>query len=134
MSDLNAIYRETPALWERDFAADGFGWLDAGNADQNVISFLRYDARGKCGLACIANLSPQVLENFRVGLPQAGSWREVLNTDADVYGGTNRGNLGGVTADPDGWHGQHFSAAMTLPPLGVVWFAPAEPAPGPASE
>ena len=127
VSDLNRTYRAIPALWERDFTADGFQWLDAGNADQNVISFLRFDKRGNCGLACVANLSPQVLGNFRVGLPRAGFWREILNTDAEVYGGTNKGNLGGVSADPDGWHGQHFSAAMTLPPLGVAWFSPAEP-------
>ncbi|MGI8609498.1 MAG: 1,4-alpha-glucan branching protein GlgB [Candidatus Dormibacteria bacterium] len=125
VSDLNAAFRAAPALWERDFSPEGFRWLDAGNADQNVISFLRYDASGNCGLACVANFSPQVLENFRVGLPQEGFWREVLNTDAEAYGGSNTGNLGGVTAVADGWHGQRFSAAMTLPPLGVVWFAPA---------
>ncbi|HEV1996945.1 MAG TPA: 1,4-alpha-glucan branching protein GlgB, partial [Candidatus Dormibacteraeota bacterium] len=132
VADLNNAYRATPALWERDFSPEGFRWLDAGNADQNVVSFLRYDAHGKCGLACIANFSPQVLENFRVGLPHDGFWREVLNTDAETYGGSNTGNLGGVTAEPDGWHGQQFSAAMTLPPLGVVWLAPSrrEEAPG----
>jgi 1,4-alpha-glucan branching enzyme len=127
VANLNRVYRDTPALWERDFAAEGFQWLDAGNADQNVISFLRYDARGNCGLACIANFSPVVLENFRVGLPRAGFWREVLNTDAEAFGGSNTGNLGGVTAEEDGWHGQHFSAAMTIPPLGVLWLAPDQP-------
>ncbi|HEY8741447.1 MAG TPA: 1,4-alpha-glucan branching protein GlgB [Candidatus Dormibacteraeota bacterium] len=122
--DLNGRYRETPALWQRDFAPDGFRWLDAGNADQNVISFLRFDAEGRCGLACVANLSPVVREDFRVGLPQAGFWREVLNTDAESYGGSNTGNLGGVTAERDGRHGQPFSAALTLPPLGVLWLSP----------
>ncbi|GAC1334229.1 MAG: 1,4-alpha-glucan branching protein GlgB [Candidatus Dormibacteria bacterium] len=124
--DLNTCYRATPALWQRDFSPDGFQWLDAGNADQNVIAFLRFDAAGRCGLACVANLSPVVHHGFRVGLPYEGAWREVLNTDAGTYGGSNQGNLGGVAAEPQPWHGQHFSAAMTLPPLAVVWFSPAE--------
>jgi 1,4-alpha-glucan branching enzyme len=132
--DLNWRYRETPALWQRDFAPEGFAWLDAGNADQNVISFLRFDAEGNCGLVCIANFSPMPRENFRVGLPAAGYWREILNTDADGYGGTNTGNLGGVTAEPDGWHGQHFSAPMTLPPLAVLWLAPGAPVPKEAGD
>jgi 1,4-alpha-glucan branching enzyme len=122
--DLNSAYRGMPALWQRDFSPDGFRWLDAGNADQNVVSFLRYDGGGNCGLCCVANFSPMPRENFRVGLPLEGYWKEVLNTDAEAYGGTNTGNLGGVNAEPDGWHGQPFSAAMTLPPMGVLWLAP----------
>ncbi|MDQ6746501.1 MAG: 1,4-alpha-glucan branching protein GlgB [Candidatus Dormibacteraeota bacterium] len=125
--DLNRAYLRTPALWQRDFTSDGFSWLDAGNADQNVASFLRYDASGRCGLVCVANFSPEVRLGFRVGLPSEGSWREVLNSDAETYGGTNTGNLGGVTAERDGWHGQHFSAAMTLPPMGVLWLTPGDP-------
>ena len=125
--DLNAGYRATPALWQRDFTPDGFRWLDAGNADQNVISFLRYDGEGRCGICCVANFSPMPRDNFRVGLPHDGFWKEILNTDAETYGGTNTGNMGGVTAEADGWHGQPFSAVMTLPPLGVLWFAPGEP-------
>ncbi|MFN2462454.1 MAG: 1,4-alpha-glucan branching protein GlgB [Candidatus Dormibacteria bacterium] len=122
--DLNARYRAMPALWERDFTPDGFQWLDAGNADQNVISFLRFDATGRCGLACVANFSPVVHHGYRVGLPQGGAWSEVLNTDAEIYGGSNNGNLGGVEAQATAWHGQHHSAEMTLPPLGVLWLAP----------
>ena len=125
VSDLNARYRETPAMWQRDFAPDGFQWLDAGDADQNVISFLRFDAQGRCGLACVANFSPTVHHGFRVGLPAEGAWAEVLNTDAEAYGGSNQGNLGGVTAEARPWHGQHFSAEMTLPPLAVLWLSPA---------
>ncbi|MFN2466034.1 MAG: 1,4-alpha-glucan branching protein GlgB [Candidatus Dormibacteria bacterium] len=125
--DINGAYRRTPALWQRDFSADGFSWLDAGNAEQNVVSFIRFDAAGHPGLVCVANLSAAVREDFRVGLPLEGEWREVLNTDADLYGGSNTGNLGAVTAERDAWHGQHFSAAMTLPPLGVLWLAPPSP-------
>ena len=133
VADLNQAYRATPSLWQRDFSPEGFSWLDAGNADQNVISFLRYDGAGHCGLVCVANFSPTVQENFRVGLPRGGAWREILNTDAEAYGGSNKGSLGGVEAEPDGWHGQRYSAAMTLPPLGVVWFAPAEPGDAPGA-
>ncbi|HEV3232797.1 MAG TPA: 1,4-alpha-glucan branching protein GlgB [Candidatus Dormibacteraeota bacterium] len=153
--DLNARYRETPALWRRDFTPEGFRWIDAGNADQNVIAFLRLgDAVATTGsggpgasgvthpadqdsprpevMACVANLSPMVREGFRVGLPHGGRWREVLNTDAEAYGGGNVGNLGGVDAEAVAFHGMDFSAVMTLPPLAVLWLAPEEPAPGAA--
>ena len=124
--DLGARYREIPALWERDSIADGFRWIDAGNADQNVLSFVRFDAHGHPGVACIANLSPVVHYEFRVGLPIPGVWNEVLNTDAGRYGGSDQGNLGQVTADGPAWHGFDQSAAMVLPPLATIWLAPAK--------
>jgi 1,4-alpha-glucan branching enzyme len=122
--DLNRAYRETAALWQRDFTPDGFRWIDAGNADQNIISFLRFDAEGTCGLACVVNFSPVTYHQYRVGLPLEGHWREVLNTDAEAYGGTNEGNFGGVTAYPIGAHGFPCSAEMTIPPMGALWLAP----------
>jgi 1,4-alpha-glucan branching enzyme len=122
--DLGARYRETPALWERDHSAEGFRWIDAGNADQNVLSFARFDARGAPGLVCVANFSPNTYLGFRVGVPAAGGWREVLNSDSALYGGSNQGNLGHVEATPTGWHGQPFSVSMTVPPLAVVWLSP----------
>jgi 1,4-alpha-glucan branching enzyme len=124
LADLNAAYRQTPALWERDDTPEGFAWIDGGNADQNVLSFLRRDGAGRWGLACIANLSPQVHEGFRVGLPQTGGWREVLNTDAVAYSGSGVGNFGRVVAEDRGWNGQPHSAVMTLPPLSVIWLSP----------
>jgi len=125
--DLNLVYREKHALFERDVSPEGFRWIDAGNADQNVISFIRYDAHGFPGVVCVANFSPMVHEGFRVGLPLGGRWRELLNSDADVYGGSNVRNWQGVVAEADTWHGQPFSAPMTLPPLGVLWLEPHPP-------
>ena len=122
--DLNAVYRSAHALFERDISPEGFRWIDAGNADQNVISFARYDAHGFPGMVCVANFSPVVYHGFRVGLPVEGRWTEVINSDADVYGGGNVRNWEGVVAEPHSWHGQPFSATVTLPPLAVVWLAP----------
>ncbi len=123
--DMGARYRETPALWERDASPDGFHWLDAGNVDQNVIAFARFDAHGHPGLVCIANFSPVVREDFRLGLPKPGVWREALNTDASGYAGSGVGNMGSVTTEPVSWHGCGDSALMTLPPLATVWLSPA---------
>jgi 1,4-alpha-glucan branching enzyme len=122
--DLNLVYGEKHALWERDVSPEGFRWIDAGNADQNVISFIRYDAHGHPGVVCVANFSPMVHERFRVGLPLGGRWRELINSDADVYGGAGVRNWDGVVAAPDTWHGQPFSAELTLPPLAVMWLEP----------
>ena len=119
--DLNAVYRGQPALFERDDQPDGFQWIDAGNADQNVLTFFRRDNHGHPGIACVANLSPLVHYQFRVGLPIPGQWREVVNTDASDYGGSGVGNMGGVQAEPYPWNGQDNSALMTLPPLAVTW-------------
>jgi 1,4-alpha-glucan branching enzyme len=124
VADLNHAYRDNPALWQADDSPDGFMWIDAGNADQNVAAFARLDAARRPGLVAIANLSPVPQHGFRVGLPRGGRWKEVLNTDAETYGGSNTGNLGGVVAEPETWHGQPFSAQLTLPPLGVLWLAP----------
>ena len=126
VQDIGARYLESPSLWERDNSPEGFRWIDAGNADQNILSFVRYDGAGRPGIVCVANFSPSTHHGFRVGMPQAGRWRELLNTDSDAYGGSNQGNLGGVVAEPVGWHGLPFSAQVTVPPLAVVWFAPPE--------
>jgi 1,4-alpha-glucan branching enzyme len=141
--DLNAVYRNTPALWELDSTPEGFGWIDSNDAQGNTLSFLRLAATpGTVApgtatqgdqprtLACIANFSPLPHENYRVGLPHAGRWREVLNTDAVVYGGSGVGNMGSIEALPEPWHGRPASAAITLPPLGVLWLAPEEASEG----
>ncbi len=123
--DLNTIYRAEPALHEVDFEPAGFRWLDANDADRNILAFLRVGADGARALACVCNLSPVPREQYRVGLPHGGRWLEVLNTDSELYGGSNVGNLGGVEAVATPWHGQPWSAELTLPPLGVIWLAPA---------
>ncbi|MGH2807794.1 MAG: 1,4-alpha-glucan branching protein GlgB [Actinomycetota bacterium] len=119
--DLNRVYNETPALWELDSSPEGFQWIDANDADNNVLSFFRTNPARDEFLVCIANLSPVPRTGFRVGLPKAANFYEVVNTDADSYGGTNVGNLGSVEAEKVPWHGLDHSALLTLPPLGVVW-------------
>ncbi len=129
--DLNRCYREQPALWRRDAESDGFAWLEANGADENVVAFIRtgdHDER----LVCVCNLAPVVRDGYRVGLPAAGAWRELLNTDSRLYGGSNVGNGLGIEAEPSPWQGQRHSALLTLPPLGVIWLVPAGPTPLPA--
>jgi 1,4-alpha-glucan branching enzyme len=118
--DMNKLYTSIPSLWELDHEPAGFQWIDGGNADQNILSFLRFDATGN-PIAVIANFAGHPYEGFRIGLPKAGVWQEILNTDAEVYGGSGVGNFGSVTAEPIPSHGREFSAAVNVPPLGSVW-------------
>jgi 1,4-alpha-glucan branching enzyme len=118
--DLNRVYRTEPALYERDFEPSGFRWLDANDADHNVLAYVRFAADGSRPLVAIGNFSPVPRRQYRVGLPSGGLWREVLNTDAAAYGGSNVVN-GQVEAKAVRWHDQPFSATVSLPPLGVVW-------------
>ncbi len=123
--DLNTHYRAEPALWEVDFDPAGFRWLEANDADANVLAFLRLSRDGERLVVCVCNLSPVPRAGYRVGLPTAGPWRELLNTDSTLYGGSGVGNMGVVTAESKPWHDQPFSAELTLPPLGVLWLVPA---------
>jgi 1,4-alpha-glucan branching enzyme len=122
--DLNAHYRSEPALWEVDFDPAGFRWLEANDGDNNVLAFLRLSRGDETPVVCVCNFSPIPRYGYRVGLPRAGSWTELLNTDSEYYGGSGVGNLGVVQAEKKPWHDQPFSAEVTLPPLGVVWFRP----------
>ncbi|HVA76538.1 MAG TPA: 1,4-alpha-glucan branching protein GlgB, partial [Candidatus Binataceae bacterium] len=121
--DLNRVYREYPALWEADTDPAGFRWIDADNAADNVISFIRIAPSSGAKVVCVCNFSPVHRSRFRVGVPASGWYREILNTDAGVYGGGNVGNLGGVEAQAQPWHEFPFSIAIELPPLSVLWFA-----------
>jgi 1,4-alpha-glucan branching enzyme len=122
--DLNRVYRDQPALWEVDSEPSGFVWLEAGDAENNVIAFARFSSHRERVLVCVCNLSPVPRYGYRVGLPRPGLWREALNTDASFYGGSDVGNGGSVDAVALGWHGQLQSAALTLPPLGTLWLVP----------
>jgi 1,4-alpha-glucan branching enzyme len=127
VGDLNRVYKDSPALYTRDNTPEGFSWIDANDAAGNVLSFLRHgvDADGNpTVLACIANFSGGPRDDYRVGLPFTGRWVEVLNTDAEIYGGSGVGNFGAVEAEPVMWHGRPASAALRLPPQGVLWLAP----------
>ena len=121
--ELNRVYRSQPALWEEDFRSEGFEWIDADDSDQSVVSFLRRRAGGgvEGAVACVANLTPVPRYGYRVGLPSPGLWLELVNTDAAEWGGSGVGNCGAVHTDEHPWHGRPWSAALTLPPLSVLW-------------
>jgi 1,4-alpha-glucan branching enzyme len=121
--DLNHAYRAEPALWEVDGEPDGFRWLEANDADANLIAFVRLSRDGGRTIVCVCNFSPVPREGYRIGLPRSGAWREVLNTDDTRYGGSGLVN-GVVHAGETPWHDQPFSAEVAVPPLGVVWLAP----------
>jgi 1,4-alpha-glucan branching enzyme len=120
VTDLNAAYRARPALWSQDSTPAGFSWIDANDSQGNVLSFLRTGSDG-LSVACLFNFSGSQHSDYRVGLPEPGRWREILNTDAAGYGGGGRGNLGAVEADELPWHGRPASASVTVPPLSAVW-------------
>ncbi len=120
LQELNRVYVRTPALWSQDVDAAGFSWIDANDATGNVFSFLRFGSDGSA-LACVSNFAGVPHEGYRIGLPWAGRWREVLNSDAEGFAGSGVGNGGGVDASEDSWHGQPASAALRVPPLGTVW-------------
>jgi 1,4-alpha-glucan branching enzyme len=124
VSDLNKFYLAAPGLWQSDYDHGGFYWIDCSDRDNSVLSFIRQLADGSRQLAVILNLTPVLRQKYRVGLPRAGKWRESLNSDAAVYGGSNQGNLGGVVAENIPCHGQFCSAEFCLPPLGVLVFQP----------
>jgi 1,4-alpha-glucan branching enzyme len=122
--DLNRLYRSEPALYELDSDPAGFWWLEPNDADRNVVAFARRSRDGERVVVFVANLSPVVRSNYRLGLPRSSRWREALNTDSSFYGGGDVGNLGGVQPEPIPWHNQPFSAELTLPPLAALWLVP----------
>ncbi|MBI2928553.1 MAG: 1,4-alpha-glucan branching protein GlgB [Verrucomicrobia bacterium] len=122
VEDLNRLYRAEPALWQADYDGAGFSWVDCSDHENSVLSFLRQDQDQRRALLVILNLTPVLRGHYRVGLPRGGYWREALNSDAEIYGGSNQGNLGGVTAEAYQVHNQPFSAGIVLPPLAVCVF------------
>ncbi|WP_123028564.1 1,4-alpha-glucan branching protein GlgB [Mycolicibacterium stellerae] len=124
MRDANDLYRTRRALWSLDTRPEGYSWIDANDSANNVLSFLRFGDDGSV-LACVFNFSGSEHSRYRLGLPHTGTWREVLNTDADIYNGSGIGNFGAVEATEEPWHGRPASALMVLPPLAALWFEPA---------
>ncbi|MCD6500159.1 MAG: 1,4-alpha-glucan branching protein GlgB [Deltaproteobacteria bacterium] len=121
VADLNHLYRRTDALHQIDFAPEGFEWIDASDADQSVLSFLRRADHGPSMLV-VANFTPLVRRGYHVGVPAGGTWREVLNSDATTYAGSGVTNGGQVVANETSAHGRTHSLELTLPPLGVCFF------------
>jgi 1,4-alpha-glucan branching enzyme len=124
VGDLNATYVASPALWTQDHVPGGFTWLVADDAAANVIAFVRWGNKGEA-LVCVCNFAGKPQEHYRLPLPFAGAWDEVVNTDAEAYGGSGVGNLGTVTAEPEPHFGQPASVTLRLPPLATLWLAPA---------
>ncbi|MFD8248769.1 1,4-alpha-glucan branching protein GlgB [Nocardia sp. NPDC059691] len=122
--DLNAVYRAHPALWSQDTTPGGYAWIEADDRANNVLAFLRYGSDGSV-VACVYNFSGSAHDAYRIGLPHAGPWLEILNSDAADYGGSGLGNLGEVTASAEPWHDRPASATVTLAPHGAVWLRPA---------
>jgi 1,4-alpha-glucan branching enzyme len=122
MKHLNILYRAEPALHELDFVNDGFAWDDLSDWEQSVVSFFRKGKNPGDTLLVVINFTPVPRHGYRVGVPSAGYWRELLNSDALEYGGSGQGNFGGVASASDPMHGHAQSLAITLPPLGMVIF------------
>ena len=108
-------------MFERDFTPDGFEWIDLNDYQQGVISFLRKSADGKSTIAAVCNFTPMTWNDYHIGVPTSGTWREVLNSDAAIYGGSGQGNLGAKEAQPKPFHGRPFSLSLTIPPLGILF-------------
>jgi len=117
--DLNNLYRSTPALHVLDCQSSGFDWL-ANDPSQSTMGFVRYGQQDDAPMVIVCNFTPIERVSFEMGVPRSGHWEEVLNTDAQIYGGGNRGNLGGITSHPNSRDGQEQSLTMTLPPLSVI--------------
>jgi 1,4-alpha-glucan branching enzyme len=119
---LNDVYFHERALHESDAKAECFEWVDCLDTQGGTISWLRWDAAFREVLLAVFNFTPKVHRNFRIGAPRGGPWREVINSDAQEYGGSGQGNFGEVTAAPFGWHGRPSSLFITVPPLAAVVF------------
>jgi len=124
LRDLNTLYRGEPLLHETDFDPAGFEWVDCKDYERSIVSFLRRGRNQENHLLFVCNFTPVVRQNYRVGVPWEGHWKEILNSDAPLYGGSGQGNFGGLSTVPLPIHGRPYSLNMTLPPLGIVVFQP----------
>lgn len=122
ITDLNALYKSYPALHEQDCLSDGFEWIDGGAQADNVLSYVRWDAARKAPCLIVCNFSPLPRDAYRVGVPIAGHWQEVLNTDSEHYGGSGLGNLGGFQSENHPANGRPHALTLTLPPLSTSVF------------
>jgi 1,4-alpha-glucan branching enzyme len=122
VADLNSIYRREAALHEVDFEWQGFQWIDCNDADGSVLSFIRRARNPQDFVVIVANFTPVTRDNYRVGVPEPGYYRELFNSDAHYYAGSNYGNGGGVMAEPVPWMGMNYSLPLRLPPLAALYF------------
>ena len=115
---VNELYKNSPALYERDFDSHGFEWIDCHDYEQSILSFIRQSDQQK--MICIFNFTPVPREHYRIGLPESGEYLELVNSDSELFGGSNKGNAGIVYTENQPWMNQQYSAELTLPPLSVV--------------
>lgn len=120
LQDLNGIYRSRRALHADDFNYTGFSWLDFSDSTSSVIAFERHAYEPRDLLTVVCNFTPVVRTGYRVGVPEAGFYKEILNSDSVRYGGSNQGNMGGVYAEAVPYQDRPWSIALTLPPLGAL--------------
>jgi 1,4-alpha-glucan branching enzyme len=125
VTELNRLYRTEPALHELDCVPNGFEWIDCTDADASVVSLLRRGTSTSEMILVVCNFTPIPRPNYHIGCPQGGFWKEILNSDAQEYGGSSMGNFGGVEASSSSAHGRPFSLMLTLPPLSILFFKPA---------
>jgi 1,4-alpha-glucan branching enzyme len=123
--DLNRLYGEEPSLWEVDFELAGFRWIDANDNENSMISFVRMARDITDHTVALVNFTPLVRAGYRIGVPGAGAYREVLNSDSDFYGGGNVGNMGRIETVPEPSHGYEQSMILTIPPLAFLLLKPA---------
>ncbi len=126
VEDLNRLYREEPAMHELDFDPSGFAWLDPNDSENSVLSFARRARDSNGMVVALFNATPVPRHGYRIGVPQMGVWKELLNSDAEIYGGTGVGNYGEVETTPVPWHGQPRSLKLSLPPLGAIFLRHSE--------
>ncbi len=140
VEDLNKFYRDVVPMHDLDLEPKGFEWIDCCDTENNIISLLRFGRSGEVIVAAVLNFTPIPRHNYQVGVPRGGLWHEALNSDAEMYGGSGQGNMGGIEAAPIPLHGRSWSLTLTLPPLGAVFFVNEEPrdgeseAPAPSEE
>lgn len=125
VKELNENYTSIPALYEQDNVPEGFTWLNGGDTEHNVVSFVRWDKSGN-PLVCIFNFAGMAYEGYRVGVPDVGQWQEVLNTDLAKFGGSDVANTGTLLVEELPWDGQETSLRLRVPPLGALYLAPVE--------
>ena len=125
MQDVNRFYRNTPALYQKDFSGEGFEWIDCNDTESSTLAWLRKGSSRDDVVLVVCNFTPVPRDNFRVGVPRGGQWRECLNSDARDYGGGGIGNFGMVESAPLPAHGRNHSLTLRLPPLGVLFLTPA---------
>jgi 1,4-alpha-glucan branching enzyme len=124
VNDLNRLYRQEPALHQVDFEPAGFEWIDCNDNENSVFSFIRHGRASGDLLVVVVNFTPVPREDYRIGVPEAVWYRELLNSDAEMYGGSNMGNAGGVAVEQVASHGREQSLSLTVPPLGCLILKP----------